>query len=78
MALQDITAAAVLQMIAEFDGLGREASLHRYGFHPAKGFFLIQDGSSYDSKAIAGVAPGISPGGLSRPPGSPTAPTPRS
>lgn len=47
---------SVLEAIAEFDKLGRDEFLSRYGFAPARGYFVILDGKRYDSKAIAGVA----------------------
>ena len=56
MALSDLTADAVLKAIAEFDQLEREAFLERYGFGPARSYFLVHEGRQYDSKAIAGVA----------------------
>lgn len=56
MALKDVTRAAVLQAIAEYDRLGREAFLSKYGFKPARIYFLFHESSSYDSKAIIGAA----------------------
>ena len=59
MALPDLTSQdAVLRALAEFDTLGRDAFLAKYGFRRARGYFLVQDGRSYDSKAIAGAAHG--------------------
>lgn len=49
---------AVRQAIAEFDALGREAFLEKYGYGPSDHYFLRLDGRLYDSKAIAGVAVG--------------------
>jgi 5-methylcytosine-specific restriction protein A len=49
---------AVLAAVAEFDSLGRETFLNRYGFKPARTYFLEYDGREYDSKAIVGVAYG--------------------
>jgi len=46
----------VLTAIAEFDQLGRDAFLEKYGYRRAIGYFLLHDGRRYDSKAIAGVA----------------------
>lgn len=50
--------AAVRAAIAEFDELGREAFLERYGFGAAVDYLVIDpaSGRAYDSKAIAGVA----------------------
>ena len=50
---------AVLAAINEFDQLGREAVLRKYGFGPAKAFFVEQGGRLYDSKALAGTAVGF-------------------
>src|SRR5262245_41015819 len=51
-----LTKAAIQAAIREFDQVGRPAFLDKYGFRPAKSYFLIQRGRRYDSKAIAGVA----------------------
>ena len=57
MALADLTdPQAVREAIAEFDERGREAFLGKYGFDPARDYFVVADGKHYDSKAIAGVA----------------------
>ena len=57
--LADLTSAdAVRSAMAEFDAIGREAFLTKYGFRPARSFFLIENGRRYDSKAIAGAAYG--------------------
>lgn len=56
MALADLTRNAVISAIAEFDELGRDVFLKRYGFGPARRFFLLAGELRYDSKAIAGVA----------------------
>jgi 5-methylcytosine-specific restriction enzyme A len=56
MAISAITREAVLDAIAECDRLGRERFLERYGFDPARQYFLWHDGVYYDSKAIVGVA----------------------
>ena len=50
---------AVLSAIREFDELGRERFLAKYGFGPARSYFLDFEGRRYDSKAIAGVAVGF-------------------
>ena len=49
---------AVLQAMAEYDELGREAFLSRYEYGPARSYFLVHDGKRHDSTAIAGVAVG--------------------
>lgn len=62
MALGDITRDAVLAAIAEYDQLGQEGFLHRYGFDRARQYVLVYRGKRYDSKAIVGVAHGFLPG----------------
>lgn len=62
MALSDLTSDAVNAALDEFDSLGREAFLERYGFGPARGYFLVRDGRRYDSKAVVGAAHGKLPG----------------
>ena len=58
--LADLTdASAVRRAMAEFDELGRDEFLRRYGYGPAKRYFIREDGREYDSKAIAGVAVGF-------------------
>jgi hypothetical protein len=60
MSLSEITdARAVRKAVEEFDALGREAFLARYGFGEARQYFLVVDGKSYDSKAILGAAHGF-------------------
>jgi hypothetical protein len=59
-ALSNLTSRdAVLQAIKEYDELGREAFLKKYGFGPARSYYVVHDGKRYDSKAIAGVAYGL-------------------
>jgi hypothetical protein len=59
MALSDLTSPnAVLQALDEFDQLGREKFLSKYGFNRARSYFLVRDGRGYDSKAVAGAAHG--------------------
>ena len=60
--LASITREAVLAAITEYDELGQDAFLDKYGFHPARSYLLVHDGKSYDSKAIVGVAHGHLPG----------------
>lgn len=65
MTLKDLTdPAAVHQALDLFDRMGREDFLAEYGFGPAKSYWLLRDGRSYDSKAIAGVAHLIQTGTL--------------
>jgi 5-methylcytosine-specific restriction protein A len=59
MSLKDITkTSAIHAAVEEFDDLGREAFLRKYGFGPAKAYFLVLNGRKYDSKAIMGAAHG--------------------
>ena len=59
MPLSELTSRdAVVAAIAEFDSLGRGNFLEKYGFRPARSFFLSHQGRRYDSKAIAGAAYG--------------------
>ena len=59
MALRDLTdSQAVLNAISEFDRLGRERFLEKYGFGRATAYFIELDAKRYDSKAIAGAAHG--------------------
>ncbi|MCX5586992.1 HNH endonuclease [Streptomyces erythrochromogenes] len=51
-----ITQGSVLKAIAEYDQLGREEFLAKYGFGEARSYVVVHDGREYDSKAIAGVA----------------------
>src|ERR1700722_12756813 len=55
--LKDITdPEAVNRAIAEFDELGREAFLSKYGFGHARAYHVEHNGELYDSKALIGVA----------------------
>lgn len=60
MALADLTdPTAVVKTIEEFDSLGRQAFLDKYGFGESRGYFLRHEGKLYDSKAIVGAAHGF-------------------
>lgn len=61
MGLADLTDRnAVLRAIAEFDQLGREAFLAKYGIAGARGWLVVDErGREYDAKAIAGAAHGF-------------------
>jgi MrcB-like, N-terminal domain len=50
---------AVLSAIREYDALGSEAFLAKYGYAPARKYRLVHNGRKYDSKAIAGAAFGF-------------------
>lgn len=57
--LDDLTsAAAVDAAMDEYDELGRQAFLNKYGFGPARRYFILRNGELYDSKAIVGAAYG--------------------
>ena len=49
---------AVISAIAEFDDIGQEAFLHKYGFNRSRSYLLEFNGSRYDSKAILAAAYG--------------------
>jgi hypothetical protein len=48
----------ILDAIAEFDRLGRDRFLEKYGFDPSRSYWLVHEGKHYDSKAIIGAARG--------------------
>ena len=58
MAISQITRPNVLSAIDEFDQLGREPFLAKYGYGGALKYILAYEGREYDSKAIVGVAHG--------------------
>jgi hypothetical protein len=62
VALSDLTRESVLQAMQEYDELGAEEFLSRYGFAPARMYRLAEHGRQYDSKAIVGVAHGYATG----------------
>jgi len=51
-----VTRQHVLQALAEYDARGGEEFLEVYGFGPSRGYTLIHEGRSYDSRAVLGVA----------------------
>ena len=59
MALGRLTTGAVLAAVQEFDALGREDFLRKYGFGRATQYALYVEGREYDPKAVAGVAYGV-------------------
>jgi 5-methylcytosine-specific restriction enzyme A len=59
MGWRDITRATVVDAIAEYDRLGQDEFLVKYGFDRARSYLLIHNGRAYDSKAIVGVAHGF-------------------
>lgn len=54
--------SAVQRALEEFDRIGRDAFLHKYGFGPARHYLVTIAGRTYDSKAIFGVAYGYQHG----------------
>src|SRR4051812_20691884 len=59
MPLEALTSPkAVLEAIAEFDEVGREEFLARYGFQPSRDVVLVHEGRRYDSKPIVASAHG--------------------
>ena len=62
MALRELSRREILQAVAEYDRLGRDRFLEKYGFGRARSYRLVIDGKTYDSKAIAGAAHGYLPG----------------
>ncbi len=59
MAISELTSReAVLTALDEFDRIGRKDFLEKYGFGPARSYFLRRDAKLYDSKAIVGAAVG--------------------
>lgn len=52
----DVGHADVVSALEEYDKLGRDDFLARYGFGRAHDYVLWHDGRTYDSKAILGVA----------------------
>lgn len=57
---REITRDSILAAIEECDRLGKVTFLRRYGFRESVRFVLRHDGRSYPSKAILGVAAGLS------------------
>jgi MoxR-like ATPase len=59
VALNDLSDRnAVLQAIAEYDQLGRDEFLAKYGFGPSRTYRLIHEGHNYDIKAVLAAAHG--------------------
>ena len=57
-----LTHEAVLAAIAEYDAIGRDEFLAKYGFGSSRAYWLHHEGRRYDSKAVAGAAFGYLPG----------------
>lgn len=58
MSLVNLTTESVRAAISEYDVLGRDAFLAKYGFRPSLRYLLLHEGKTYDSKAICGAAHG--------------------
>lgn len=59
MGLGDLSSRqSVIAAVEEYDELGEDVFLSKYGYGPAKKFFLLLGGNLYPSKAIVGVAHG--------------------
>jgi len=57
MALWDVVQPYhVCQAVAEYDSLGQDKFLARYGFRRARAHVLVVAGKRYDSKAVLGGA----------------------
>jgi 5-methylcytosine-specific restriction enzyme A len=62
VALRELSRREILQAVAEYDRLGQDRFLEKYGFGMARSYRLVVDGKTYDSKAIVGAARGFLPG----------------
>ena len=59
MPLSDVSDPRAVELaLAEFDRLGRDAFLRRYGFGRSIAYYVVHEGRLYDSKAILGAAHG--------------------
>ncbi|MGW5715864.1 YDG/SRA domain-containing protein [Amycolatopsis sp. NPDC003865] len=67
MSLADVEQEHVLKAIEEFDNLGRDAFLNRYGNDEATRYAVVYQGKEYDSEALAGSAHGFAVGRAFRP-----------
>jgi 5-methylcytosine-specific restriction protein A len=59
MALKDTTREDVLKAIASCDELGEVDFLAQHGYRPSLRYRLVVGGKNYPSKAILGVAAGL-------------------
>jgi 5-methylcytosine-specific restriction enzyme A len=62
VALRELSRREILHAVAEYDRLGQDRFLEKYGFGAARSYRLVVDGKPYDSKAIVGAAHGYLPG----------------
>jgi 5-methylcytosine-specific restriction enzyme A len=58
VSLADLTHQSVEAALVEAASIGRAEFLKRYGFRPARRYFVEWNGARYDSKSIAGAAHG--------------------
>jgi hypothetical protein len=61
--LRMIDRAAIESTLDEFDSIGREAFLLKYGYSTATTYVLRHNGRFYDPKAVVGVANRFTPDG---------------
>jgi hypothetical protein len=54
--LSEVDASALLAAIQEFNDLGRDKFLKKYGFSRSSKFYLIHEQRIYDTKALVGAA----------------------
>lgn len=59
MGLREIARTEILAAVAEYDELGQDEFLRKYGFDRARSYLLIHNGKAYDSKAVVGGAHGF-------------------
>lgn len=59
MALRDVTPEKIAETVALCDEIGESEFLARHGYRPSLVYRLVVDGKSYPSKAILGVAAGL-------------------
>lgn len=57
--LKDVTRKAILLAMIEYNEMGREAFLSKYGYKRANRFYIVKGRRRFDSKAIIGVAAGL-------------------
>lgn len=57
--LQEVARDHVLAAIAEYDAMGQDAFLEKYGFEASRRYWLVHEGRQYASKAILGAAAGF-------------------
>lgn len=57
MVLSDVTDPKAVQLaLSEFEVIGRDAFLKKYGYGAARSYFVRSKGKRYDSKAVFGAA----------------------